>query len=237
MIFKTFGDKNKQAILLIHTLFTDADFFAPAVNVLAKDYFVITPTLTGHYPDSVYVSTADEIRQIEEYLATNAVTSLYAIAGFSLGGNLAYAFFCKHANRIEKAVIDSAPLFRLPRFVKNYYRKRYARCLRKIKSGTCDPAKELDKNFNGMGQYQKDIAPIVALESLSGLVESCFDTKVYRLRDIERDKVTFVYGSRDVARLCKVRLRHYRICNRKGYGHCGYYREDPIGWVKRFLAP
>ncbi len=61
MIFETYGNKNNKAILLIHTLFTSAAFFAPLKDLLAENYFVITPTLTGHHEKSVFVSADDEI--------------------------------------------------------------------------------------------------------------------------------------------------------------------------------
>lgn len=181
MRFQMFGNKNNKAVLLFHTLFTSADFFAPITQFLAKDYFVILPTLSGHYENSTFVSTADEIRQINEFLSENNVASVYAVAGFSLGGNIAYEFFCNNAEMIEKAVIDSAPLFNFPKAVKNHFLKSYSKCLKRIKSGKYDVAKELNKYFNGMGEFQKDIAPIVSQESLNRLVESCYNTKIYKL--------------------------------------------------------
>ena len=235
MIFNTFGDKNNKAVLLIHTLFTSADFFTPIRDLLAKEYFVITPTLSGHYENSVFISTSDESRQIKEFLAANAITSLYAVAGFSLGGNIAYEFFCENSEMIEKAIIDSAPLFNFPKLIKNYYLKSYTKCLRKIKSGKYDAAKELNKYFNGMGEFQKDIAPTVSYESLNSLVISCFNTKIYKLPENQLKKVTFIYGNKDIARLCKVRLKHYQISKMKGYGHCGYYREAPVELAKKFI--
>ena len=123
MRFQTFGDKSNKAVLLIHTLFTNADFLAPVTELLASNYYVIVPTLSGHYENSMFISTVDEIEQIKEFLSENDVTSLYAVAGFSLGGNIAYEFFCKNAEMIEKAVIDSAPLFNFPNFVKNHFLK------------------------------------------------------------------------------------------------------------------
>ncbi|MDE6617727.1 MAG: alpha/beta hydrolase [Clostridiales bacterium] len=235
MKFRTFGDKNNKAVLFIHTLFTSADFFAPITQLLANDYFVITPTLSGHYENSTFVSTTDEIRQIKAFLSENNVTSLYAVAGFSLGGNIAYEFFCNNAEMIEKAVIDSATLFDFPKFIKIHFLKNYTKCLNRIKSGKYDIATELNKHFNGMGEYQKDIAPIVSQESLNSLVESCYNTKIYKLSQDERKKVAFIYGSKDIARLCKGRLKKYHIHKMKGYGHCGFYRENPVEWVKQFI--
>ncbi|MDE7070729.1 MAG: alpha/beta hydrolase [Clostridia bacterium] len=235
MRVQTFGNKNNKAVLLIHTLFTSADFFAPIIQLLANDYFVIVPTLSGHYENSTYVSTVDEIRQIKEFLAENNIKFLYAVAGFSLGGNIAYEFFCNNATVIEKVVIDSAPLFNFPKFVKNHFLRNYTKCLKRIKSGKNDVAHELNKHFNGMGEYQKDIAPIVSQESLDSLVGSCYNTKVYKLPQTELKKVTFIYGSKDIARLCNMRLKKYHIRKMKGYGHCGFYREDPVEWVKQFI--
>lgn len=235
MIFNTYGDKSNKAVLLIHTLFTSAEFFAPITELLAKDYFVILPTLSGHYENSTYNSTKDEIRQIKEFLEENHVKSLYTVAGFSLGGNIAYEFFCNNFEIIEKAVIDSAPLFNFPKFVRNIYLGSYTKCLKRIKSGKYDAAKELNKYFNGMGEYQKDIAPTVSYESLNNLVGSCFNTKVYKLPKAESDKVTFVYGSKDIAKLCNARIKNYNVYKMKGYGHCGFYRENPIEWAKKFI--
>ncbi len=237
MIFKTFGDKNNKAVLLIHTLFTSADFFAPVAELLARDRFVITPTLSGHHGQSVFVSASDEIRQVKEFLTANGIESLYAVAGFSLGGNIAYKLFCENTEMFEKAVIDSAPLFRFPKFVKKLFLKNYSDCLKKIKSDDCDVAKELNTHCDGMGEYQKDVAPTVSLESLQNLVESCYNNEVYKLPEDAAKKLTFVYGSKDISRLCGVRIKHYRKCKMKGYGHCGFYRENPVEWVKRFLLP
>ena len=107
--------------------------------------------------------------------------------------------------------------------------------MRKIKSVKYYAAKELNKYFNGMGEFQKDIAPTVSEESLESLVGSCFNTKVYKLPESELKKVTFIYGNKDIARLCKTRLKHYHIHKMKGYGHCGYYREAPVEWIKKFI--
>ncbi|MBD5131364.1 MAG: hypothetical protein HDT28_02040 [Clostridiales bacterium] len=204
--------------------------------MLAKDYFVIVPTLSGHYENSTFVSTADEIRQIKEFLTENHVTAIYAVAGFSLGGNIAYEFFCNNSQMIEKAIIDSAPLFNFPNFIKKYFHKKYEKCLKKIKEGNCDISKELDKCFNGMGKHQKDIAPTVSFESLKNLIDGCYNNKVYKLPTSEFKKITFVYGNKDEARLCRTRIKKYHIHTMKGYGHCGFYRENPVEWAKQFIS-
>lgn len=235
MKFETYGDKKNKAVLLIHTLYTSAKFFEPIKELLSKKYYVILPTLSGHYENSLFVSTQDEINQITTFLKSENINDLYAVAGFSLGGNIAYEFFCQNSQMIEKAIIDSAPLFNFPKIIESYYYKRYLKCLKKIKETNCDIAKELNKYFNGMGEFQKDIAPKVALESLKPLVSSCFKTTIHKLENEESKKLIFIYGSKDHAKLCNFRLRKFDIIKMKGYGHCGFYRENPIGWAEKFI--
>ncbi len=235
MKFYTFGSKNNKAVLLIHTLFTNAEFFSPITDLLAEKYFVITVTLSGHHENSTYRSTQDEIEQIKAFLKEKEIPSLYAVAGFSLGGNIAYNFFCENSSMIEKAVIDSAPLFRFPKFVRKCAYKKYSKCLKRVKSGNYDIAKELNKCFNGMGEHQKAVAPTVSFDSLKNLVESCFYNKKGKLSKTDIDKITFVYGTKDIARLCRYRLKGYRIKKMKGLGHCGLYRQNPVEWVNEFI--
>lgn len=47
MRFQTFGDKNKKAVLLIHTLFTSADFFAPITQLLASSFLPRSIEIAG----------------------------------------------------------------------------------------------------------------------------------------------------------------------------------------------
>lgn len=235
MEFYTYGNPNNKAIILIHTLFTSADFFAPITQMLSESFFVITPTLSGHHTNSTYRSTDDELRQIKDFLTERGITSVYAVAGFSLGGNIAYNFYCQNSNMIEKAIIDSAPLFRFPSFVKRRFYKSYEKCLRKIKQEDCDIPKELNKCFNGMGEYQKNVAPTVSFDSLKNLVESCYNNKMYKLTKQDKNKISFVYGTKDISRLCKYRLKGYKIRKFKGLGHCGLYRKTPVEWAKEFL--
>ena len=47
MRFQTFGDKNKKAVLLIHTLFTSADFFAPITQLLVSSFLPRSIEIAG----------------------------------------------------------------------------------------------------------------------------------------------------------------------------------------------
>ncbi len=99
-------------------------------------------------------------------------------------------------------------------------------------------AAELNKCFNGMEEVQKRTAPIVAMESLKGLVESCFLMRTPPLAKQAQQKMTFVYGSKDIARLCIPRIKKYknsRILRLRGRGHCGYFMERPQDYVEKLI--
>lgn len=159
MKFYAFGNPAHRAVMLIHTLFTSYKFFTPAINLLSKNYYVIAPTLSGHHENSEFISTQDEITKIENFLKERGITSLYALAGFSLGGNIAYEFFCKHPGTVERCVIDSAPMFDFPKIIERHFYKDYMGCLKAIKTEGCDVAAELDKHFNGMANTKKRSPP------------------------------------------------------------------------------
>lgn len=151
MQFTTYGNKENPSILLLHPMFTNRDFFSDKAALLVGHYFLIVPTLSGHYTGSIYQSMQDELESIDCYLRENEIGKIDCLIGFSLGGNIAYHYFCTHTDTVGKVVIDSAPLFTFPRFVKQYFYNRYKGCLETIKKENTDVAGELNKCFNGMG--------------------------------------------------------------------------------------
>ncbi len=89
----TYGNKEKDKILLLHPMFTSAKFFDFVIDRLSNKYYLIIPTYSGHYKDSDYISMEDEEKTIDEFLKENNIDKLKAIIGFSLGGNIAFHYF------------------------------------------------------------------------------------------------------------------------------------------------
>ena len=67
----TYGDKQKDKILLLHPMFTSAEFFDFVISKLSKDYYLIIPTYSGHYENSTYVSMENEEKYIDNFLKEN----------------------------------------------------------------------------------------------------------------------------------------------------------------------
>lgn len=239
MKITTYGDREKEALLLLHPMMTGAFFFDSLAGALSGGYFLVIPTFSGHYEGSAYHSSDAEIAEIERFLKENRIGRLKAVVGFSMGGNIAFRFFCRNADRIDRAVIDSAPLFDFPKWIGGYFLKRYSRCLQNVKKDPSRAAAELNRCFNGMGEVQSRTAPIVTEESLKNMVtESCYRVRLPTLDPAAQRKIVFLYGSKDVAQLCVPRLRKYkesRIVRLPSYGHCGYFMENPAEYAEKFV--
>ncbi len=234
----TYGNKENEKILLLHPMFTSAKYFDFAIDKLSKDYYLIIPTYSGHYENSNYLSMEDEENTINKFLKENGIDKLKAVIGFSLGGNIAFNYFCNNQDKVEQVIVDSAPVFKFPNIIKKYFYIRYRKCLLNIKKYPENTVKELNKCFRGMGEVQQYVAPIVTMESLKNLIESCYNIEAPKLNSDSESRITFVYGTKDIARLCLPRIKKYK--NSKfvivdSLGHCGYFRKDTEDYIKKLI--
>ena len=92
MNFLLCGDKNAPPVLLIHGLAADAEScYGYISRRLAKKYRVIMACLDGHdpYQESTFESISVCCEKIERYIIRRFGGKVYAVSGFSLGGNVA----------------------------------------------------------------------------------------------------------------------------------------------------
>jgi len=187
---------------------------------------------------SIDIKDGEHIDPLKEFLKENNIDKLKAIIGFSLGGNIAFHYFCNNQDKVDQVIVDSAPIFKFPNIIKKYFYNRYKKCLLNIKNHPEKTVKELNKCFNGMGEVQQYVAPIVTLESLKKLLESCYNIKAPKLESDSQRKITFVYGTNDIARLCLPRIKKYKnseFIKIDSLGHCGYFRENTDEYIKRLI--
>ena len=92
MKFKTLGNRNDPAVLFFHAMGVTGESSEPAANYLQDRYFCILPTSTVYCKGQKYVSKADEVRQVEDYLKSQGVERLDLVAASSIGADLAMAF-------------------------------------------------------------------------------------------------------------------------------------------------
>ena len=92
MLFQTYGDRKNPAVLFFHAMGVKGVSGEPVAKYLQDTHFCILPTSTVYCKGQKYVSKADEVRQVEEYLKSQGVKSLNLVAASSLGADLAMAF-------------------------------------------------------------------------------------------------------------------------------------------------
>ena len=92
MKFKTFGNRNDPAVLFFHAMGVTGESSEPVAIYLQDQYFCILPTSTVYCKGQKYVSKADEVRQVEEYLRSQGVEHLELVVASSIGADLAMAF-------------------------------------------------------------------------------------------------------------------------------------------------
>ena len=106
MLFETIGDKGRPAVLFFHAMGVTGASSEPVAEHLKDAYFCILPTATVYCEGQRYVSTADEVRQIEHYLQTQGIEELALVAASSLGADLALAFLAQTKRPVAHAFFD-----------------------------------------------------------------------------------------------------------------------------------
>ena len=106
MLFQTYGNRNHPAVLFFHAMGVTGESSEPVANYLQDRYFCILPTATVYCKGQKYVSKANEVRQVEEYLKSQGVEYLELVVASSIGADLAMAFLTSTKLPIGRVFFD-----------------------------------------------------------------------------------------------------------------------------------
>ena len=106
MLFQTYGDRRNPAVLFFHAMGVTGASSEPVAKYLQDRYFCILPTSTVYCEGQKYVSKADEIRQVEDFLHRQGVERLAMVVASSIGADLAMAFLTQTKLPVEHAFFD-----------------------------------------------------------------------------------------------------------------------------------
>ena len=106
MLFQTYGDRNHPAVLFFHAMGVTGESSEPVANYLQDRYFCILPTSTVYCKGQKYISKADEVRQVEDFLHRQGVERLAMVVASSIGADLAMAFLTQTKLPVEHAFFD-----------------------------------------------------------------------------------------------------------------------------------
>ena len=110
MRFATWGDKQAPAVLFFHAMGVTGESSEPVARCLQERYFCILPTSTVYCAGQKYVGKADEVRQTEEFLRQQGVTSLALVVASSIGADLALAFLTQTKLPVAHVFFDGGQL-------------------------------------------------------------------------------------------------------------------------------
>ncbi|HAB67559.1 MAG TPA: hypothetical protein DCE23_09365 [Firmicutes bacterium] len=239
MIIKTYGNFEKRKLVLLHPLFSDNTIFNKLITKLSKDYYIIIPILSGHYPNSTYVSIQKEELELSIYFKSHNINKIDLMIGFSIGGNIAYDYFYKNTDFIDKVIIDSAPLLKFPYIIKRFKYKEYRNTIINVLKNKNTRTNILNEAFPFLGEYQKDVAPLMNERSLKNIVETCYNVRIHNLSPKNQSKITFVYGTKDKNNICLKRLKRYKNSNFISVLNascCQYFIAKPTSYIKNIIS-
>ncbi len=113
MLFSTLGNPQNPAVLFFHAMAVTGESSEPVAQSLQDRYFCVLPTSTVYCPGQRYVNKADEVRQVEEFLAEQGVKRLALVVASSLGADLAMAFLTGTKLSVEHVYFDGGQFARI----------------------------------------------------------------------------------------------------------------------------
>ena len=106
MLFETLGDRQAPAVLFFHAMGVTGGSSEPVAKHLQSRFFCILPTSTVYCAGQRYLSKADEVRQIEDFLRAQGVKRIALITASSIGADLAMAFLTQTQLPVEHVFFD-----------------------------------------------------------------------------------------------------------------------------------
>lgn len=113
MLFETYGDRNKPAVLFFHAMGVTGQSSRPVAEHLPC--FCILPTSTVYCAGQRYAGKADEVRQVEDYLRAQGVKRLALVVASSIGADFAMAFLTQTSLPVDHVYFDGGQFAQIGR--------------------------------------------------------------------------------------------------------------------------
>ena len=162
MHYQSFGKKGNQAIILVHGLLGDSDYFVPVAKKLAKNNFMVyVPDQRNHgkSPHSEvwdYESTSNDLL---EFVKSHNIENPILI-GHSIGGKIVMDFHARHPELSKKLVL----LDIVPKTYPNHFHSKILKCLNDIDLSIFRSEQEIFNFFDSY--FEKPIVRDFYLERL-----------------------------------------------------------------------
>ena len=246
MKFDVLGNKSNPAVLFIHGMFCNGDSVKYFAKYLQEDYYIILPTLSGHYEGSEdYISKEEEARRILHYLHEQGIEKLAMLQGTSMGAEVALEVARIADLPIEHYFFDGGPFFNFPKWFKAIMRKKFKGFLRICKGKTEEEAfQDLMKNGFVKWLIGKDkesykmmlsdfsaVCDSVTDTTICNVTETCYACKLPDFEEEIQRRFIFFFSEKEPAHMSKKRLmKKYKSAiyrDMPDMGHCGFQIGKP----------
>ena len=250
MKVKTLGKDTSPVILCIPGMFCDYTSVLPFAEHLAEDFYVLIPTLDGHYEGSPDYSDADkQAGKLLSKLKKMKIQRIVLLQGTSMGAEVALAFARCCDIPIGRCVFDGGPFFDFPKAVKAFMRRKFSSLLKKYKGKTADDVLkdplvkwiggENVQDYRGMiGSFVK-AAGFVTPATVRNVVETCYACRLPDFTEEEQKRFLFCWSEKEPAHKSKKRVMEKypaaAYTDWMGNGHMGFQAKTPEGYAL-FLA-
>jgi 2-succinyl-6-hydroxy-2,4-cyclohexadiene-1-carboxylate synthase len=111
--FKTYGTKQKPALIFLHGFMGSGEDWEEIISYMHRDYYCITADLPGHGHSLDLKALGDvwsfnKLSQRLDALFSFLNLSAVNLVGYSMGGRIAIYYTNKYKSRVNRLVIESA---------------------------------------------------------------------------------------------------------------------------------
>ena len=238
MLFQTYGDRRNPAVLFFHAMGVTGASSEPIARYLQDRYFCILPTSTVYCEGQKYVSKADEIRQVEDFLHRQGVERLAMVVASSIGADLAMAFLTQTKLPVEHAFFDGGQFAQIGKGTRRIMTPFLYFAIKSLywsKGGTLK--KILWCDDDSIKSYFIDAGENLTYTNLRRQISDSLEDKPFPSLPEELQRhIYFEFGSiEDHFKYRQAVMKAYLCGNYpvfEGYNHMQYQIRDPKGFAE-----
>ncbi len=231
------GDK---VILILHPILANHKCAVELSRYLGAECRFIIPDLSGHGAEieNDFISASDEADKIETYLKAEGIDKLEMIIGLSMGCLVAIELYSRNTDRVNKVVLEGAPLYRYGALFTAVATKMYLNMQKKTISDRSAIESEFSKSFGKeIGKEMAEDFPKMSNATIKNCAKTCAKFSFPKIEKTAQKKMFFRYGGKDSNYKAGVKRtwKYYpdaELIKEEGFDHC----EFPLKQPKEFVA-
>ena len=251
MKINTLGSQGNPAVILIHGMFCDYTSTLTYAEHLKGHYFVIMPTLDGHYAGSGNYTTADgQAKKLTVMLHEMDISEIALLQGTSMGAEVALAVTKICDIPIRHYLFDGGPFFMFPKWFRGVMQRKFEGFTRKFKGKSRETVMQDSfirwiggKNLNDYGSMLDSFiksADFMTAESIKNVTETCYCCTLPMFSEQLQKKFVFHFSEKEPAHQSKKRLQkaypYAKYIDYPGNGHCGFQAAEPEKYAEFLIS-